>query len=114
MLGHPAVTQIGTKVIASRTVPVYRHSNGQQYVQIPDQLSAIPLFVSPEGAKALKNGQFPIHPDLKPVVLSEVVNDEVPFALRSEGEQKESTQTVLKAFMDRIIDCGIDFRFMEN
>lgn len=114
MLAHPAVTQTGTKVINARTLPVYRHTSGKQFVQVPDQMSNTALLVSPEGAKALKNGQYPIHPDLKPVVLSEIVNDEVPFALRSEGAQVESTQRLLKALMDRIIDSGLDFTFMEN
>lgn len=114
MLTHSDLSLVGTKVINNRQVPVYRHANGRRFVQVTDQTTGKPLLLGLDGAKALKNGQYPLHPDLKPVVLSELVNDEVPFALRSEKEQVETTQRLLRAFMGRIIASGVDFKFLEN
>ena len=96
--------QIGSQVINSKRFPVYALPNGTEAVPVTE--GGRTALLSVEGAKAFKTGQYPLHPDLDPVVSAEFYG-ETPFSLRSEAEQDAQAHSVLTAVLDRLLSAGI-------
>lgn len=96
--------RVGTTTINSAKQPVFEIPNDSgQYVRHDN------LLISVEGAKAFKGGQYPLHPDIRPAVASEL-GGAVPFPLRSGDERTASAQVILKAMMKRMLAVDLPGR----
>ncbi len=112
MMHNVPMERVGTQVINKVRVPVYALPNGQ-YVQ-QNTAAGSPILISVEGAKTLKNGQYPFHKNVEAVSLRSVVNDEQPFVLRSTAARQAGSKELLRVLMDRLIETGTQFTFSEN
>jgi hypothetical protein len=107
-------TPVGRTLINKASVPVFSLPNRDgTYVQTRDAKGRV-NFVSVEGAKALKNGQYPLALDLQREV-TDALYGEIPFAVRDAAEQDAASKRVLRAMLDRLLAVNPSaLRFSEN
>lgn len=104
-----ALEPAGSQVINKVRVPVFRMPDGGQYVEQVDQ-NGRKLIMSVEGALALKNGQYPLHPTLD----TYAAKDQVPLALQDAATQSAEAKAALRALMGRLIDVKAPFHMGTN
>lgn len=106
-----SIVRRGTTIINRHEVPVLE-IDGEEVVQRQDAVSGLPEVISLRGAKRFKSQPYAFHPSIEGVVVENIFAK--PFALLDPKEQEERTERVLEALLNRVLESGAAFRFMEN
>lgn len=98
---------VGTQIINARRLPIYELQDGRRIVEEKDSKGRT-VVMSVEGAKAMKNGPYPLFPSLSHVLDAIHASDTIPLALRSQGAQDAAARVLLRAIAVRLLDTGAE------